>query len=95
MQNRQINTTENEIIATIGLAADEIAERQNIGVQMAIMEIAARITDKVIAHLTGEERFPDEEMKLFEEIIKECKNTSGGGSNCPESVEEDKEDGNV
>lgn len=73
MQNRQINTTESEIITAIGLAADKIAERQNIGVQTAIMEIAAGITNKVIAHLTGEERFPDEEMKLYEEIVKECK----------------------
>lgn len=81
MQNRQINTTEEEIKMVIGLAADEIAEGKDEKLEDAIMSIAARIAGRAIAHLTGERRFSNENIMVYEFVSTLTKNYSGGGQN--------------
>ena len=94
MQNRQINTTEEEIRMVIGLAADEIAEGKDEKLEDAIMSIAARIAGRAIAHLTGERRFSNENIMAYEFISTLTKKYSGGKTDSPSSVEEDKVDEN-
>lgn len=71
MQNRQINTTENEVSMVIGIAANEIAEKEhNMVVQAVVIQIAAKIADIVIGHLAGDRRLPEEQIRLWKEVIK-------------------------
>lgn len=90
MQNRQINTTEEEIRMVIGLAASEIAEGKDEELEDAIMSIAAEIAGRAIAHLTGERRFSDKNIMLYEFVSTSAEFIFGGQSNSPSSLEEDK-----
>lgn len=60
MENRKIETTEKELLITMGIALEKATEGENINPDF--VEKMALTTHLAIGHLTGESRFSEREV---------------------------------